>query len=343
MAVDFPNSPSTNDTFTSNGKTFVYTGSRWDLQSYTASKGSFFTGDSAPSSPLTGDVWYDTSVGKTYMRYDGYWVEVGNSGTVQSTHGSQHINGGSDTIDGDRLQVDYVPTTWTRNSAASGAQLNTDLAAHLDGLNTYLKRQSIGSTAPSSPSTGWLWFDTTVNLLKSYNGSAWTQVVPSGSVLQTVIKRSDTRTTYAANNSGNGTTVSELNLTITPRFASSIIICDWVIGGEMHQDALYVIHKDGSLITTAGNEGYNNVIGNARYSGMISGFYDQNEDSTPSNWKIRYVDSTTLSTASRTYAPAVRGSGASNYTLALNRTLNSSASDNYESMVSYGVAMEIAA
>lgn len=341
MAVDFPNSPTTGQVFTSNGKTFVYTGSRWDLQAYTASKGSFYTGDSAPGSPLTGDIWYDTSVGKTYMRYDGYWIEVGNSGTVQSTHGSQHINGGTDAIDGDRLQLDYVPTTYTRNASASGATLATDLAAHLDGVNTYLKRTSIGSSAPSSPSTGWLWYDTSVGILKVYNGSTWSYAVPSGSVIQTVWVRSDTRTTYASNPTGNGTTVTELNLTITPRFASSTIICDWMINGELMQDNLFVIHKDGTLQTSPA--GYNTAIGNARYSGYTSGFYDQNEDSTPSNWKVTYVDNSLGSTSSRTYAPAIRSSSSGTYTLALNRTLNGSASDAYESMVSVGVAMEIAA
>ena len=343
MAVDFPNSPATNDTFSSNDKTFVWTGTRWNLQSYTASKGSFYTGDSAPGSPLTGDIWYDTSVGKTYMRYDSYWVEVGNSGTVRPTHGTAHINGAADAIDGDRLQIDYLPSTYARNSAASGATQVSDLTAHLGGVDSYLKRLQAASSAPSSPSTGWLWYDTSVSLLKVYNGSAWVTTALSGSVVQTVVRRSDVRTTYAANNSGNGTNVAELVLAITPKFASSTIICDWMINGEMHQDAVFLMHKDGSLVTASGNQGYNSAAGNARQSGMVSAFYDQNQDSTPSNWKLTYVDSTTLSTASRSYAPAVRGSGASNWTLALNHTLNGSNSDNYESMVSIGIAMEIAA
>lgn len=33
MAIDFPNSPSTNDTYTANGRTWIYDGEKWGLQS----------------------------------------------------------------------------------------------------------------------------------------------------------------------------------------------------------------------------------------------------------------------------------------------------------------------
>jgi microcystin-dependent protein len=50
-------------------------------------------------------------------------------------HAARHIRGGADIIDGDRVQVDYVPANYTRNSAASGAGANTDLTAHLGGID----------------------------------------------------------------------------------------------------------------------------------------------------------------------------------------------------------------
>ena len=199
------------------------------------------------------------------------------------------------------------------------------------------------TTRPSAPVEGQLIYETDTKLVLYYTGTIWRIAVPSGSVIQTVITRSDTRTTFSSNNSGNGTTVTPLNLTITPRFASSTIICDWMINGELHQDNIFLMHKNGALVTTASNTGYNSAIGNIRSSGMMSAFYDQDQSSTPSNWKLTYVDSTTLSTASRTYAPAVRSSGVDNWTLALNRTLGGSTGDAHESMVSIGIAMEIAA
>ena len=53
-------------------------------------------------------------------------------------HAASHIRGGSDIIDGDRVQVDYVPSYYTRNSAASGAGAVTDITAHLAGIDTKL-------------------------------------------------------------------------------------------------------------------------------------------------------------------------------------------------------------
>ena len=161
----------------------------------------------------------------------------------------------------------------------------------------------------------------------------------SGSIIQTVYVRSDTRTSYASNNSGDGTTISPLGLTITPTNANNRIICQWMINGELHQDNVFLIHRDGALITTAGEEGRNSVSNN-RWSGYASAFYDQNESSTPSNWVIMYSQ-IAGSTASRTYAPAVRGSGASSYTFYLNRTVSGDGADNNENMVSTGVLYEV--
>lgn len=162
-----------------------------------------------------------------------------------------------------------------------------------------------------------------------------------GSVVQVKNVRTDTRTTYASNNSGNGTTITDLNLTITPKFSDSLLIIQWMINAELHQDNTFLIHKNGSLITTTGETGYNSVVGNIRSSGYASAFYDQNEDSTPSNWFIQYY-TVAGSTSSMTFAPAVRGSGASNYTFALNRVIGTSTGDNMESMVSTGIIWEIA-
>jgi hypothetical protein len=45
------------------------------------------------------------------------------------------VRGGSDVIDADRLTVDYTPSYYTPNSAASGAGATTDLTAHLSGID----------------------------------------------------------------------------------------------------------------------------------------------------------------------------------------------------------------
>jgi len=42
----------------------------------TGPQGSYTVSDTAPSSPSVGDVWFDTTVGNTFVYYDSYWIEV---------------------------------------------------------------------------------------------------------------------------------------------------------------------------------------------------------------------------------------------------------------------------
>jgi hypothetical protein len=70
-----------------------------------------------------------------------YYIKAVLSGDAQPAtiaHASSHIRAGSDIIDGDQLQIDYVPSAYARNSGATGAGANTDLVAHIDGINTTL-------------------------------------------------------------------------------------------------------------------------------------------------------------------------------------------------------------
>jgi len=219
----------------------------------------------------------------------------------------------------------------------TAAALNTIDAGIASAYNRW---RVIASAAdmPASPNKGDVVYRTDLHELLVYRGSTWGPMTPEGSVVQTVLLRSDSRTTYSSATSGDGTTVSELNLTITPTYANSHVWCSWLIFGEFHQDNVFLVHKNGSLQS----DGYNTSIGNIRSSGVMSAFYDQDQNSTPSNWRLHYVDTSLGSTDTRTYAPAVRGSGATAYTFAFNRTLNGATSNNYETGVSFGWAVEIA-
>ena len=83
-----------------------------------------------------------------------YIIKVTLSGSVEPStvaHASSHIRAGTDVIDGDQVQIDYVPSAYTRNAAATGAGAVTDLTAHLGGISnalgaTYARNQMpIGS------------------------------------------------------------------------------------------------------------------------------------------------------------------------------------------------------
>ena len=162
-----------------------------------------------------------------------------------------------------------------------------------------------------------------------------------GTILQTVYARTDVQTTYASPVSGNGTTISALNITIVPKRADSLLLCTWMINGEIGENNVFLVHKDDVLITTAGYEAYNPVAGNQRWSGLMSAFYDNDQSSTPSNWYLQYAVPAG-STASAVYAPAIRSSGAAAQTFFLNRTVSSAGTDSYEIMVSTGMIQEIA-
>ena len=163
-----------------------------------------------------------------------------------------------------------------------------------------------------------------------------------GVVIQTNFVRTATRTTYAGAITGNGTTMTELNLAITPKFANSLILLTWMINAEAVNDCIYTIHQNGVLITTAGYESYNREVGNVRWSGVSHGQYETDNDSTMNNWRIQYAVPAG-STSSRTYAPAIKSSNTSAMTFFLNRPANAVVgADSYENTVSTGVVMEIA-
>ena len=81
MAIDFPASPSANDTHTVGTTTWTYNGTYWGRSANTAK---FTAADAAPSSPSLGDLWYESDTGKTFIYYDSTWVELGHASDGQS-------------------------------------------------------------------------------------------------------------------------------------------------------------------------------------------------------------------------------------------------------------------
>lgn len=56
MAIDFPNSPATNDVYSSAGKTWYYTGTTWTLQSVSATPGGISTTELAANAVTTAKI-----------------------------------------------------------------------------------------------------------------------------------------------------------------------------------------------------------------------------------------------------------------------------------------------
>jgi hypothetical protein len=148
--------------------------------------------------------------------------------------------------------------------------------------------------------------------------------------------RDDTRTTYAANNSGNGTAITGVRLTITPRYSNSTIRLRWTLHGEGNENIGFLVHRGGSLI------GFNTQRGNVRHSCIATCLYDQNVDSTPHLTTVDWYDRPGTA-SSIFYDVAVRSTGGSNYTYFHNRTSGSTGTGNHEIGISFGFAWEITA
>ena len=79
MAINFPNSPSVNDQYTVGDRTWTWNGTYWQTST---SMSTFTASDSEPVDADAGDIWFDSTIGKTFINYSGTWVEIGNAATV---------------------------------------------------------------------------------------------------------------------------------------------------------------------------------------------------------------------------------------------------------------------
>jgi hypothetical protein len=83
MPLDFPNSPSLNDTFTAeNGRVWVWDGSRWEsigIVGGGGGSGSITVSETAPEDANEGDLWFNSVDTNTYIYYDSFWVQASDS------------------------------------------------------------------------------------------------------------------------------------------------------------------------------------------------------------------------------------------------------------------------
>jgi hypothetical protein len=55
-----------------------------------------------------------------------------------TAHAGSHLTGQSDEIDGDKMNIDFVPSSYTRDATATEADVVEDLTAHLKGIDNAL-------------------------------------------------------------------------------------------------------------------------------------------------------------------------------------------------------------
>ncbi len=159
-------------------------------------------------------------------------------------------------------------------------------------------------------------------------------IVKAGTMANIVVVQTRDQSTFAAPITGDGTEVTPLRLTITPKKAGNMIILDWIVNGEMHHDTVYIVTRNGVLLANTTN------ASNNRWAGITAQPYGVDTASTPDNAVIRIIDTNSLATAT-TYELRVRGSSGTAYTLYLNRTAGAVGQDQYEASLSVGTATEI--
>ena len=152
--------------------------------------------DTAPTSPVAGQVWFESDTASTYVYYDSHWVEIGASGTaayVGDTAPSNPIPGQFwyDSSDGGTYV--YYDSVWVEVGALAINSLLSIINAKGDLLvgtaDNTLDRLAVGTNgyflkANSSTTTGLEWASIpTINALDDI-GDVSVSGVSSGQVLQ---------------------------------------------------------------------------------------------------------------------------------------------------------------
>jgi hypothetical protein len=163
-AIDFPATPSVNDTHTVGNRVWKWNGTTWDALRTTIPYATGVTGatgqdgqfsiaaTTAPTSPETGDAWYDSASGDIFIYYDGVWVEASNANDgptgptgLTGTTGATGVGATGPT----------GPTGVNGNTGATGLTGATGVTGATGALFAVAD-----PTEPVSPTDGQLWVDT---------------------------------------------------------------------------------------------------------------------------------------------------------------------------------------
>lgn len=90
-----------------------------------------------------------TSVDELTAHLYGIDQELGTLSTAPPAHGSTHIDGGSDALDGDKVEITWTPTYYTPATTPSEVDATDQLTAHLHGIDEAINVASGGNHASS--------------------------------------------------------------------------------------------------------------------------------------------------------------------------------------------------
>ena len=281
-----------------------------------------FIGDSAPANPKDYYFWFKTTDGSLYFRYnDGdssQWVQV-SSGPLADAALTNRVTA----VEGRATSLESRATTLegVRPVSIGGTGASTLASGgYLKGNGTSAVTSQTGIPAGDITSG-------TLNVMR----------LPAGTVVGFNRVRTSARSAYGFNGDA---IISDLNISITPKYANSLLLVQWQVMYEADYNSVFRVYRDGGLVYTSGYQGYNENDGNT-WSGVAPGVYDTDTASTPQVSFIQYFVPAG-STAATTLQLSIRSSIPASATFYLNRSVNSAGSSAYEIGVSTAVIWEIA-
>jgi hypothetical protein len=145
--------------------------------------GSIIQSATAPSSPSTSTLWYDTVGGRTYVYFDSGWVdaspEANSTGTAIPQLVSYFTNDIGYLTSSTVNSYIHLPPTFT----VTNVSYFTNDIGYLTSstVNSYVTRYSNLIQSPSAPtgSTATLWYSTTAGRLFTYYSSQWIDTSPT--------------------------------------------------------------------------------------------------------------------------------------------------------------------
>lgn len=160
----------------SSGQFLKWNGSAWVAETII---GGATISDTAPASPLAGQLWFQSTNGKTFVYYDSSWIEVGGIGTgarmVSSSSAPASPLEGSMWFDTDTAQTFvYYDSSWIEIGAS--------------GVTA-----SVQDSAPAAPVSGQIWFNSLTGGTYVYYGTNWIEVgaSPFSALVNTINAKGD--------------------------------------------------------------------------------------------------------------------------------------------------------
>ena len=133
------------------------------------------TTDGGGNALANGDLWFDSSSNKLMMVYDGSAGD-GFSAVTPSQSVLQDISN----VSGQLTYAEDLGLVIDSLTTETGNNINT-VATNINNINTFSDIYRVASSAPStSLDEGDLWYDSTGNVLKYYNGTTWTVTASAG-------------------------------------------------------------------------------------------------------------------------------------------------------------------